>query len=213
MNIAIIGAGNVGGALGTRWAQKGHKITFGLRKPDDPKFRELLKNAGPNARAATIAESVKDAEVVVLATPWDAARDAVKSAGDLKGKIVVDCTNPIAFSGGKITGLSVGHTTSAAEQVASWAPGARVVKAFNTTGAGNMTNPSFGSQNASMFICGDDAQAKAAVKKLSDDLGFDTIDAGALSSARYLEPVAMLWIHMAIDLGWGPNFAFKTLKR
>jgi predicted dinucleotide-binding enzyme len=110
-------------------------------------------------------------------------------------------------------GLVLGHTTSAAEQVAGWAAGAKVVKAFNTTGWPNMANPKYGDQSATMFICGDDAGAKAAVTRLSDELGFETLDAGPLKVARYLEPMAMLWIHLCIGMGWGPGFAFKVLRR
>jgi NADPH-dependent F420 reductase len=214
MDISIIGAGNVGGTLGTRWARKGHRITFGVRTPRDPKIKKVLEAAGPNATADNVPDAAASAEVVVFTTPWDATQSAVQSAGNLADKIVIDATNPILLGAEELRkGLVVGHTTSAAEQVASWAKAARVVKAFNTTGFGNMADPKYGNQNASMFICGDDLQAKETVKKLSDELGFDTIDAGPLSTARYLEPTAMLWIHLAFACGLGPNFAFKVLKR
>lgn len=214
MNIAIIGAGNVGGTLGTRWAKLGHKITFGVRAPNDPKIKKVLDAAGPNAKAASVSDAAAGAEVVVLTTPWEATQNAVQSAGNLAGKIVIDATNPLLSGAeGLKKGLVTGHTTSAAEQVAAWAKGAHVVKAFNTTGAGNMADPKYGNQNASMFVCGDDPQARETVKKLSDELGFDTIDAGPLSIARYLEPAAMLWIHLAYGCGLGTNFAFKVVKR
>lgn len=214
MNIAIIGAGNVGGTLGTRWAQGGHQVVFGSRKPDDPKLRKVLDAAGPNARVATIAEAAKSADVVGFTTPWEATEEAVSSAGNLAGKIVFDATNPL-YPGmeGLKRGLAVGHDTSAAEQVAAWAKGARVVKAFNTTGWPNMADTKLGGQAATMFICGDDPDAKTAIKKLSDELGFETVDAGALTSARYLEPMAMLWINLAFNTGMGVNFAFKIIKR
>ena len=123
---------------------------------------------------------------------------------------MIDCTNPLKPD---LSGLAIGHTTSAAEQVAVWAPGARVVKAFNTTGAENMSNPQFGSERASMLICGDDPDAKAAVVGLAADAGFDVVDAGRLASARLLEPLAMLWIHLAYAQGLGTGFAFKLLRR
>ncbi|SRR6266404_4139998 len=126
------------------------------------------------------------------------------------GKILIDCTNPLKPD---LSGLSIGQSTSAAEQIADLAKGARVVKAFNTTGAGNMANPKFGPQDATMFICGDDGSAKATVVKLAEELGFEAVDAGPLLAARYLEPLAMLWIHLAFKMGWGTNFAFKILKR
>jgi 8-hydroxy-5-deazaflavin:NADPH oxidoreductase len=214
MNIAIIGAGNVGGTLGSRWAKNRHKVTFGIRNPSDDKVQTAVSAGGVNAKAASIADAVRSAEVVVLTVPWEGAQAAIQSAGDLNGKILIDCTNPVIMGvEGLKKGLVVGHSTSAGEQVASWAKGAKVVKAFNTTGAGNMANPGYGSHNATMFICGDDAKAKGIVKELSDELGFDTIDAGPLTAARLLEPTAMLWIHLAFACGMGMNFSFKVLKR
>jgi len=212
MKIAIIGAGNVGGTLGTRWAKNGHVVTFGVRNPGDEKVKKLLRDAGNNARAAMIGEAVKDASVVVLATPWDGAQSALQAAGSLKGKILIDATNPLTMRSEGLR-LVLGHTTSAGEQVAFWANGARVVKAFNTTGAKNMADPKFGSQSASMFVCGDDAEARSTVMKLAEELGFEAVDCGPLSAARYLEPMAMLWIHLCVGLGRGPDFAFKIVKR
>jgi len=212
MKITIIGAGNVGGTLGSRWAKNGHTVTFGVRNPGDEKLEKLLSSAGNSARADTISEAVKDASVVVLATPWDAAQGAIEAAGSLKGKILIDATNPLAMRSEGLR-LVLGHTTSAGEQVAAWASGARVVKAFNTTGAKNMADPKFGSQSASMFVCGDDAEARTTVMKLAEELGFEAVDCGPLSAARYLEPMAMLWIHLCVGLGRGPDFAFKIVKR
>src|SRR5271165_5886578 len=191
MNIAIIGAGNVGGTLGGRWARGGHQVAFGVRNPADPKNGKVLEAAGPNGRLDTVPEAVKDAAVVALTTPWEGAQNAIMSAGNLAGKILIDATNPLLMNAeGLKRGLLIGHDTSAGEQVAAWARGAQVVKAFNTTGWPNMANPAYGAQNATMFICGDDAAAKATVKKLSEELGFDTADAGPLSTARLLEPLA-----------------------
>lgn len=210
MKIAVIGAGNVGGTLGKRWAQKGHQVVFGVRDVESVKRSEVLAAAGPNARVAGVPEAAAGAEVVILATPWTATQDAVQSAGNLKGKVVVDCTNPIAPG---MKGLTIGHDSSAAEKVASWAQGARVVKAFSTTGAGNMADPLYGAERASMFLCGDDREAKRAVARLAEELGFDVCDTGPLYTARYLEPLAMLWVHLAYVEGLGPNFAFTLLKR
>jgi len=159
-------------------------------------------------------EAAAASEVVVLTVPWAAAHDAVRSAGDLTGKVLVDATNPVDMGlEGLKQGLLLGHTTSAAEQVAAWARGARVVKAFNITGVGNMHDPRYGSQAATMFLCGDDAEAKAAVTQLGEDLGFEMIDAGPLAIARLLEPLAMLWIHLAVFQGLGPEFAFRLQRR
>ncbi|CAB1058610.1 hypothetical protein D1BOALGB6SA_3366 [Olavius sp. associated proteobacterium Delta 1] len=210
MKIAVIGVGNVGGTLGPAWAKAGHEIIYGVHDPGSEKVQTLLVNSGQNARAAGVAEAAAGADIVIFATPWLATQDAVRTAGTLEGKIVVDCTNPIAPD---LKGLSIGTTISAGEQVAQWAPGARVVKAFNTTGSGNMTNPHYESQTVTMLICGDDDEANKTVAQLSNDVGFDTCITGPLYHARYFEPMAMLWVDMAYLQGRGPDFAYKILKR
>jgi NADPH-dependent F420 reductase len=209
MKITVIGSGNVGQALGTSWARKGHQVTFGTRDPESDKIKRLLAEAGSNARASSQPQSAAQAEMVVLATPWNATRQIIESLGDLSGKIVVDCTNPI----GPGLQLTLGTTTSGGEQVAVWAEGARVVKAFNTTGAENMADPVYHGQSTTMFICGDEAEAKAAVTQLAEDLGFDVADVGGLAMARNLEPLALVWISLANIQGWGRNIALKIVKR
>jgi len=210
MKIAIIGAGNVGSALGHGWASAGHEIVFGVRDPNDTKVQEVVRAAGGRVRAATVRDAVAPTEVVVLATPWPAARDALTAAGSLRGKVLVDATNPLQPD---LSGLVIGHTTSAGEQVAAWVPGAKVVKAFNTIGAQHMTNPRFGEQRASMFLCGDDAAAKQVVAGLATALGFEPVDAGPLKQARLLEPLALLWISMALAYGQGPDIAFRLVRK
>jgi NADPH-dependent F420 reductase len=209
MRIAVLGTGDVGGALGKGWAQKGHTVIFGSRNPHDEKVHELLAEAGSNSRAAGSAEAAAEGEVTVLATPWDVAKDVVIAIGNWKGRILIDCTNPITPQ----LQLAVGKTTSAAEKVASWARGARVVKAFNTTGWNNMANPVYPGGPISMFIAGDDADAKAVASRLAEDLGFEPIDAGGLKVARFLEPLALLWINLAVVQNLGRDIAFKLLRR
>ncbi|HET7102286.1 MAG TPA: NAD(P)-binding domain-containing protein, partial [Terriglobia bacterium] len=190
---------------------KGHDVMFGVRDPQEEKVRETIKETGGKARAGAVKESAAFGDVVVMATPWPATHEAIQSAGNLTGKVVVDCTNPLAPD---LSGLVVGMTDSAGEEVARWAKGARVVKAFNTIGAPNFGNPKFGSENATMFICGDSEDAKLMVAKLASELGFDVVDAGPLTASRMLEPLAMLWIHLAFKQGLGPTgHAFKLLRR
>src|SRR2546427_551314 len=131
--------------------------------------------------------------------------------GGRGGKILVDATNPLG--GGVGEGLAVGHTTSGAEQVAGWAPAARVVKAFNTTGWPNMKDPDYAGQPATMLVCGDDEGANRVVADLATSIGFEAIDAGPLRIARLLEPFAMLWIHLALFRGMGTGIAFRLLRR
>lgn len=211
MKIAVIGSGNVGGALGSLWAAKGHNVVFGVRDPEDSKVQDLLKSTGGKARAASVREAASAAEIAVLAVPWPAAQDVVAEAGNLAGKVLIDCMNPLAPD---LSGLTIGTNNSAAEEVARWARGARVVKAFNTIGAPNFANPRFGSESASMFICGDDSSAKQLAAKLAADLAFDVVDCGGLIAARWIEPLAMLWIHLAFKQGLGATgHAFKLLRR
>lgn len=198
MKIAMIGAGNVGGTLGKRFCEKGHDVVYGV--PDPSKHSDL--------NAKSVADAVKDAEVVVLATPWSATKDAVHAAGDLSGKILIDATNPIKSTfDGMIDG------PAAAEQVASWAKGAKVAKAFNTVGFNIMANPSFPGGAASMLVASDDADAKKVAMRLAEDIGFEAVDAGPLAQAKYLEDFAWLWISMAMKYGQGREMAFHLMKR
>jgi hypothetical protein len=210
VKIAIIGAGNVGGTLGKGWAKKGHEVFFGVRRPQDPEIQDLLKAAGAGARAGSPAEAATFGEVVVLATPWRATEAAVKSAGDLSGKILIDCTNPLKAD---LSGLEIGHTTSGGEQVAGWASGAKVFKAFNTTGSNIMAAPVIQGIPTVMFVCGDDAAAKLRVLQLASELGFNPVDAGPLKQARLLEPWALLWIYLAFNGSVGRDYGFALLPR
>jgi 8-hydroxy-5-deazaflavin:NADPH oxidoreductase len=204
MRIAIIGAGNVGQALGQGWAKRGHEVRYGVRDPADAKYRGL-----PTARPD---EAAAGAEVIVLATPWPATEAAITGLGNLTGRIVIDCTNPLGM-GPDGLGLVLGYSTSGGEMVAGWASGAAVFKAFNTTGFNNMADLSGYPVAPVMFIAGDDAAKKPAVMELVRDLGFEAIDAGPLRNARLLEPFGMLWIDQALNRGAGRDFAFAVVRR
>jgi NADPH-dependent F420 reductase len=210
LKVAILGTGGVGAALGTRWAQAGHEVIFGSRHPLSEKVLEVVEQCGPSARALACPQAVADAEAIVLAIPWPAVRNTLPELGDLRSRPLIDCTNPLLDD---LSGIELGHSTSAAEQIAAWSPSARVIKAFNTASVRVMLNPQFGGHPATMFYCGDDAAAKTVVRQLIADIGFEPVDAGPLASARYLEPLAMLYIHLAFKQGWGSNCAFKVLKR
>ena len=213
MKLAIIGAGNVGGALGTAWAQKaGHEICFGVRDPKADKTQALLRAIGPKARAGTAAEAAAFTDIIVLSTPWPAAETAIRAMGGLKGKILLDSTNPLTRGPDGIS-LEIGHSISAGEKVQGWAAGASVFKTLNTTGFGNMANPVFNGVKSVMFVAGDDAANKPKVIDLVGQLGFDVVDAGPLRNARLLEAHAMLWIHLALARGRGRDWAFGILRR
>jgi predicted dinucleotide-binding enzyme len=210
MNIGIIGSGNVGGTLGSRWAILGHSVAFSSRNPGSEDMRTLVAEAGANARATSVQEAVAASDVIVVATPWPATRTALETAGSLAGKILIDATNPLLP---RLEGLEYGQSTSGAEQVATWAPGARVVKAFNTIGNNVMADPSFDGRKALLFYCGDDTEAKRATHQLASELGFDAQDAGPLIQARLLEPFALLWISLALQHGYGREIAFQLMRR
>jgi predicted dinucleotide-binding enzyme len=206
MRIAIIGAGSVGATLGRAWLKHGEDVTWGLRNPADPKYASL-----PKERVKMPAEAVKQAEAVVIATPWSATEAAIKSLGSLAGKIVIDCTNPLGMGPDGLQ-LVLGFNTSAGEQVASWTPGASVFKALNTTGAGNMAKAADYPVKPMMLVAGDDAGKKPQVMELIGKLGFEPVDAGPLKNARLLEPFAMTWIDQAMKRGRGRDFAFALVK-
>ena len=138
MKIGIIGSGNVGSALGQRWAAAGHDIKYGVRNTAKPELVALLKKIGARANAGSVAEAAAFWRILVLTTPWNGTQAAIESAGDLAGKIIVDCTNPLKSD---LSGLSLGLDTSGAEQAAQWAKGARVVKCFNTHRRGEYDRP------------------------------------------------------------------------
>jgi predicted dinucleotide-binding enzyme len=217
MKIAIIGAGNVGGSLGKAWAKAGHYIIFGVRNPGQGKTQPPIAEIGAAAATVvTVPDAARTADIIVLATPWPSVPDAIKAMGDVRGKVLIDCTNPLALNGDGSLSLSVGSTSSGAEEVEKLAAGAQVVKAFNTYGWENFANSSY--PNAAglkpvMFMCGDHDSAKETVAKLASDLGFEPVDTGGLGMARSLEPLALLWIRLSIRDGKNSNFTWARLTR
>jgi predicted dinucleotide-binding enzyme len=208
MSIAILGAGRVGSALARAFTRHGERVALGV--PDPAKYAALAAELGAAASLGTVDEAVAASRTAVLALPYEAALEVAAQRADWDGRILVDVTNPIAPG---LSGLSVGLTTSGAEGIAARARNARVVKAFNTTGAENLADSRYARGEVFMPVCGDDAQARAEVLALARLIGFDAVDLGDLRAARYLEPFAMTWIHMALKLGHGRGFAFGRLTR
>jgi predicted dinucleotide-binding enzyme len=216
MKIAIIGAGNLGGALGRSWAKAGHTIIFGVRNPKGGKTQPPLAEIGASASSALVPDAVRSGDIVVLATPWQAVPEVITAMGDLRGKIIIDSTNPLSLNAEGSLSLSLGSSTSGAEEVARLATGARVAKAFNTYGWENFADsryPGYGDLKPVMFYCSDDDEAKEVVEQLAKDLGFEPVDTGGLGMARSLEPLALLWIRLGIRNGRNPNFTWARLKR
>ncbi|HEY4846674.1 MAG TPA: NAD(P)-binding domain-containing protein [Methylocella sp.] len=185
MNIGIIGSGNMGASMGKIWAAKGHKVLFSFSK-DQEKLRAVAAAAGPNARTGAPAGAVAFGEVILFSVPWAAVPEALKAAGDFQGKTLFSCINRLKPD---FSGLEVGTRTSAAEEIVNLAPGAKVVEAIPPmTQILAADSRRLGGQQISTFYCGDDKAAKASVASLLCDLDFDPVDAGSLTSGRYIEP-------------------------
>lgn len=205
--VAVIGAGRVGGQLARLFGREGHRVTLTGRDIAKPELAALARAVPGGAHIAATAEAVRDADVVLVALPWDAV-GATLSGLDLRGKVVIDCTNPLAPG----LQLAIGTTTSGAERVAQIATGAYVLKCFNTIGADSLHVPySADGQRKDMYVCGDDAPSKAWLCGVVRGFGFQPVDCGALAQARLTEPLALLWISLAITGKWGRTHAFKLL--
>ncbi len=207
MNISVIGMGNVGSVLGRRFAEAGHQVTFCVRDPENTKKRAEAEKA--RASIGSVGDASR-ADAVLLAVPWRVIPEVLKAAGDLSGKILLDCTNPVTP---EFTHLTVGRHTSAAEEIAHMAPGARVVKIFNTNGAKNMADPDYGEHRVTMLYAGDYEGANQVAAELAEQIGFEPIYLGPLSEARLLEPLAMTWIILARHRGLGKDFALDVVRR
>jgi predicted dinucleotide-binding enzyme len=193
--VAILGNGAVGIALAKGFSALGLKVVFGTRDPAGKKSVEALA-AVPGARAASFAEAAKAGDLAVVALPWSGLQPGLEAAGaaNLAGKLVIDTSNPLDFSGGA-PALAIGHTDSAGETVQRLLPGAKVVKAFNIITAGHMVQPHLADGTPDMLIAGNDEAAKAQVQQLLAAFGWrKAIDMGDISASRLLEPLAMLWI-------------------
>ena len=214
MKVGVLGSGDVGQVLGAGFAAIGHQVKIGTRSPAQDKIRNWVAQVGANASAGSFAETAALGDLLVLATLWSATEEAVRLAGpeNAAGKVAIDATNPLDFSGGLPPKLAVGHTDSGGERVQRWLPKARVVKAFNTVGNPHMFHPQFPGGPPDMFICGDDLEAKETVTELLHAFGWSVVDIGGIEGSRYLDPLAMVWIlhHFLMKSG---NHTFKLLRK
>jgi 8-hydroxy-5-deazaflavin:NADPH oxidoreductase len=183
--IAILGTGNVGAALGQRFAALGHDVIYGSREPSRASVVALVEASGGNARAMPQDAAARAADIVVMAVPWEIVEDLTRSLGDLSGRIVIDPTNPRRIADDGLRDYA--FEGSNAERIQALAPRARVVKAFNTLGAETMLEPEIAGGPVSVPIVGDDAEAKRVVAELAAGIGFEPVDVGPLRYARVLE--------------------------
>ena len=205
MKIAIIGTGNVGGALATQWSKRGHEIYLGVRDLGQFKGQALLNN--PNTSAHSVIDAVQQSEVILLSPPAMMAVEATQSLGNTEGKIIIDAMNIVMGRG------PVGFNNTA-DAILAHTQTRDVVKCFNSTGFNNMQNPSYGDVAIDMFVAGDSTRGKAAAQQLARDAGFATCyDIGGNDKFQLLEQFAFFWINLAVFQGQGRKIGFKLLKR
>lgn len=205
MKIAIIGTGNVGGALAAKWAGAGHQILLGVKDTQNFKGKELLHNL--NTSVHTIGDAVAEAELILLATPATAAVEVAQSLGDTSGKIIVDAMNIVMGRG------PVGFSNTA-DAILANTNTQQVIKCFNTTGFNNMENTLYNGVPIDAFMAGNDKQAKSLVRQLALDAGFgECYDVGGNEKFLLMEQFAFFWINLAMIQGQGREIGFKLLKR
>ncbi|HET9122882.1 MAG TPA: NAD(P)-binding domain-containing protein [Acidiferrobacteraceae bacterium] len=208
MKILVIGTGNMGSAFVQQLTRAGHQVSVTGR--DSAKAAQVASRHG--ARALPVQGAASGNEIVILATGYAQAADALRAATPDAGQIVVDITNPLTAD---YMGLTIGHTTSAAEEIARAVPNVRLVKAFNTVFAQLLAaGPDLGAgRRVTTFLAGDDVPAKEAVTAMARSMGFEVIDTGTLKNARYLEPLAGLNIYLGYGAGLGTGIAPTWVRK
>jgi len=205
MKIAVIGTGNVGGALAKGWAKVGHEVLLGVRDETDVKVIELA-NFHDNITIKSVAEAAQQAEAILVAAVPQATQNIAENMGDVAGKVIIDAMNSI--------GKKPEPFSNTFDALKAWTQSADVVKCFNTTGFENMFDPNYDGVGADMFVAGNSERGKAIASQLAKDLGFAACyDFGGDDKAALLEQFAMCWINLAIMQGQGRGMAFKILKR
>jgi 8-hydroxy-5-deazaflavin:NADPH oxidoreductase len=208
MKVSILGTGKMGSAVGRKLVSAGYDVVFGSRNPGMQGGKFADEN---RISVKDYAEAAREGDVAIIAVPWAHTLDLIRSLrAELDGKVVVDLTNPLAAD---ISHLVVGGTNSAAEQVAELLSGSMIVKAFNGITADNFQAPRFSGDVAQVFYCGDNLPAKKTVNEIIEACGYEGVDCGALTNARYLEGMAMLWLQLAFWEEWGGNFSFRVAHK
>jgi 8-hydroxy-5-deazaflavin:NADPH oxidoreductase len=202
MKIGIIGAGNMGAAFAHRLTAADHEVAITARNLDEA--RKVANEIGHRVRAVPREELAEGTDLLILATPYDASVDALRAVRHTDGKAVIDISNPLSAD---MSGLVVGHTTSAAEEIQRAGPRVKVVKAFNTVFSSVLGSQAGGDSKVQVFYAGDDAGAKDTVRRMIESIGFEPVDSGPLANARYLEPLGMLNIWFGYSGGLGTNVA------
>ena len=219
MKIGILGSGPVGLTLGKGLIQTGHHVTIGTRNPSREALQQWIKKQGKQAMAGTFRQAAEFGELLLICTSWAGTKKAIEAAGiwNFKSKTVVDVTNPLDGKGpdenGRLT-FTIGHTNSAGEQIQAWLPpDANVVKALSCIGHEKMLLPDFKEGAPTMFIAGNNNDAKREVVNLLHQIGWhDVADMGKIEMSRSIEPLSILWAPWGF-LNDSSGHAFKLLKR
>ena len=203
MRIGIIGTGKVGSALAKGFSKGGHELRMGSRSPQEAKLKTGLMTDEPRS-------VVEWSELTALAVPYSAKEEMIRSIGPetFKDKILLDVTNAL-ISGFE---LAIGFSTSSAEEIAKMVPKAKVVKAFNTVFAPNQSVGNIGGQRLTLFVASDDPKSKDVVMRLGEEIGFESVDAGPLKAARYLEPMAVELMKLAFENKMGVSIGYRLVR-
>ncbi len=207
--IAVIGTGEVGGALGPAFAAQGHLIIYGSRDPSRDKVQRLVEQTGKNASALMPAEAASRGDIVILAIPGLMVEEITRSLGDLSGKIIIDPTNPLKRGS---AGLVHAVASSNGEIIQAAAPDAHVVKAFNTLNYRTMIDPESSGGPVSIPLVGDSDNAKHTVAQLVAGMGLEPIDLGGIENSRWVEGMLVLWINNRYGSGEREGFDFHLRK-
>lgn len=211
--VGVLGSGQVGRRLAAGFAGRGHRVMIGSRDPDKAELRDWLSGEGAGVEAGTLAETAAHGELLVLAVLGAAAEQAIAEAGpgSFGGKVVIDATNPLDFSGGFPPKLAISGEDSLGERVQRALPDARVVKAFNTIGNPYFVDPTFPDGKPTMLIAGDDEAAKQTVADVLADFGWPApVDLGGIEGARELEAICIAWVKIGAARG-SFDHGFKLL--
>jgi len=217
MKIGILGTGTVGKTIGTKLIQLNHQVMMGSRTAANEKANEWVNVSGANAANGTFSDAAKHGELIFNCTSGMGSLEALKSAGaeNMKGKIIVDVSNPLDFSKGMPPTLSVVNDNSLAEQIQKTFPESKVVKTLNTLNAILMTNPKgLNNGDHTIFMNGNDDGAKASVRKILNSFDWkdeNIIDMGDITTARGTEQLLPIWIRLMVAFG-NPMFQFKIVK-
>ena len=203
LRIAVLGAGNIGGTLGRKWALAGHKISFGVNNPDSNRAQALRAELGTKVTIGSVVDALANSDVVVMALPGKAMDETItKHAAQLDGKIIIDTAN--RMGGGPMNSFATFQKQT---------PHARVFRAFNTLGWENFADPVFDGIQADLFYCGPDGDARAVAEQLIEDVGLRPMRLGDVDQMGLVDSVASLWFALALGQRKGRQLAFKVLIR